>query len=285
MNEPVRILSDLHLGHKISRISDISTLRPLIAGAGTVVFNGDTWQELARPFRVRSAAMLEELQWLCAEEGVEPIFLPGNHDPGWQGPGWVELAGGRIVIMHGDALLADGSPWKREILVNGERVRELWQHHPQAGHDVTQRLQLAREIARDLCSVEYPTGRHFLQRAWDAVQPPLRAVKMIEAWLTQGSAGADFCDTYFPQAEVLIIGHFHWQGSWLARGRQVINTGSFTSPGRAHWVEWQDGWLSRGVIEESTEMCRKGKISDVWRWQRLRKVVHEDGIEPPTNPV
>lgn len=268
MNEPVRILSDLHLGHKISRISDISTLRPLIAGAGTLIFNGDTWQELARPFRVRSAAMLEELKTLCAEEGAEPIFLPGNHDPGWQGPGWMELAGGKIVIMHGDALLADGSPWKREILVNGERVRELWQNHPQAGHDVTQRLQLAREIARDLCSVEYPTGRHFLQRAWDAVLPPMRAVKMIEAWLTQGSAGANFCDTYFPQAEMLIIGHFHWQGSWLARGRQVINTGSFTSPGRAHWMEWHDGWLSRGVIEESPQMCRKGKISDVWRWSQ-----------------
>ena len=34
MNEPVRILSDLHLGHKISRISQVSALRPLIAGAG-----------------------------------------------------------------------------------------------------------------------------------------------------------------------------------------------------------------------------------------------------------
>ncbi|MEX1116594.1 MAG: hypothetical protein WEB53_15220 [Akkermansiaceae bacterium] len=266
MNEPVRILSDLHLGHKISRISNISALRPLIAGAGTIVFNGDTWQELARPFRVRSAAMLEELKSFCAEEGAHPIFLPGNHDPGWPGPGWLELAEGKIVIMHGDALLTEGSPWKREILVNGERVRELWRNHPQAGYDVTQRLQVAREIASNLCSVEYPIGRHFLQRAWDAVLPPLRAVKMIEAWLTQGSAGATFCDTYFPKAEVLIIGHFHWQGSWLAHGRQVINTGSFTSPGRAHWVEWSEGVLRRGVIEESPENCRMGKISDVWRW-------------------
>ena len=54
MNEPVRILSDLHLGHKISRITRVSALRPLISGAATVVFNGDTWQELAAPFRAKA---------------------------------------------------------------------------------------------------------------------------------------------------------------------------------------------------------------------------------------
>ena len=265
MNEPVRVLSDLHLGHKISRISQVAALRPLIAGAATVVFNGDTWQELARPFYDRSKEMLDKLKSLCREEGAAPVFLSGNHDPGWPGPGWVELAGGQIVITHGDALLFDGSPWKREILVGGKRVMELWNQHPRADHDIEERLRVAREIARELCSVEYPTGRHFLQRAWDAGLPPGRAVKMIEAWMIQGSVGAKFCETYFPQAEVLVIGHFHREGCWLRNGRRIINTGSFMAPGRAHWVEWNAGWLRRGVIDESPETCRKGKTLDVWR--------------------
>lgn len=266
MNEPVRVLSDLHLGHKICRIEQVSALRPLIAGAGTVIFNGDTWQELARPFLERSTAMLEELKSLCREEGAEAVFLSGNHDPGWPGPGWVELAGGRIVVTHGDALLFDGSPWKREILVSGQRVMELWNEHPRADRDVEERLRVARKIARELCSVEYPTGRRFLQRAWDAIIPPRRAVKMIEAWMIQGAAGAEFCERYFPNAEMLVIGHFHRVGNWLRNGRRVINTGSFTSPGRAHWVEWNDGWLSRGVIDESPEICRKGETLDAWRF-------------------
>ena len=206
MNEPVRILSDLHLGHKISRIAQVSALRPLIVGAGTVVFNGDTWQELAGKLYARSREMLDELQAICREEGAEAIFLSGNHDPGWPGPGWIALAGGRIIITHGDALLFDGSPWKREILVSGERVMEVWNKHPRADRDIEERLRVAREIARQLCSHEYPTGRHFIQRAWDAVLPPGRAVKMIEAWMIQGSAGAKFCETYFPEAEVLKIG-------------------------------------------------------------------------------
>lgn len=266
MNEPVRVLSDLHLGHKICRIDEVAALRPLIAGAGTVIFNGDTWQELAAPFLARSTVMLEELKSLCREEGAEAIFLPGNHDPGWSGPGWVELAGGRIVVTHGDALLPGGSPWKREILTRGERVTELWEKYPAAREDVADRHAVAREIARELCSVEYPTGRSFFQRAWDAVVPPRRAVKMVEAWATQGSRGGKFCEDYFPSAEVLLIGHFHWEGIWLRGGRRVINLGSFTSPGRAHWAEWSDGWLSWGLIDESPESCRKGKTYDVWRF-------------------
>lgn len=265
MNEPVRVLSDLHLGHKICRIEQVSALRPLIAGAATVVFNGDTWQELAEPFYKRSSHMLEELKALCREEGAEAVFLSGNHDPGWVGTGFLELAGGRIVITHGDALMHGGSPWKREVLVSGDRVNELWAGHPTATTDVTERLNVARDIARELCSVEYPTGRTFIQRSWDAAIPPRRAFTMIEAWATQASAGAKFCDDYFPDAEVLLIGHFHREGSWLRNGRRIINTGSFTSPGRAHWVEWNDGCLRRGVVDETLEKCTHGKVLDVWR--------------------
>jgi hypothetical protein len=168
MNETVRVLSDLHLGHKGSRISQVSTLRPLIAGAGKVIFNGDTWQELARPFFQRASEMLEELKSLCHEEGAEAVFLSGNHDPGWPGPGWVELAGGRIIITHGDALLFDGSPWKREILVHGARVLEMWDEHPEADKNIEERLFLARKMARELHSTSHPNGCNFLQRAWDA---------------------------------------------------------------------------------------------------------------------
>jgi predicted phosphodiesterase len=265
MNEPVRILSDLHLGHEICRIEQVAALRPLIAGAGTVIFNGDTWQELARPFFQRATAMLDELKSLCREEGAEAVFLSGNHDPGWPGRGWVELAGGRIVVTHGDALLFDSSPWKHEILVNGERVIELWAEHPHANNNAEERLRVARKIARELCSTRHPTGRRFFQRVWNAILPPSRALKMIQAWMSQGTMGAKFCENYFPQAEMLVIGHFHCGGTWAENGRRVINTGSFTSPGRAHWVEWNNGWLRRGIIEESPEICRMGETLDVWR--------------------
>jgi hypothetical protein len=104
-----------------------------------------------------------------------------------------------------------------------------------------------------------------IKRAWDAAIPPQRALKMIEAWFTQGAAGAKFCDRYFPHAELLVIGHFHHHGCWAEKGRLVINTGSFLDPGPAHYVELNDGWLIRGEIDESPAAFRFGRKLGVWR--------------------
>ncbi|MBK1884213.1 hypothetical protein JIN85_17470 [Luteolibacter pohnpeiensis] len=265
MKEPILMISDLHLAHRVSRITDVAALRPLLEGAGTVIFNGDTWQELATSLEKESAAMLQELKELCADLGCEPIFLSGNHDPGWEGKGWVELAGGKIIVTHGDAILYGGSPWKREVLTGGGAVEQAWAKYPGAWENPEIRIKVAREIASKLPSVKHPGGRHLFQRAWDAVVPPQRGLEMVMAWLSQGVEGGKFCDRYFPEAEILIIGHFHWQGCWRVGHRIVINTGSFLPPSRAHWVEWKDGLLSRGVIAEPKGAYRKGTILDVWR--------------------
>jgi predicted phosphodiesterase len=260
------VFSDLHLGHRAGRIESVAALRPLFEGAGTVVFNGDTWQEMTRCVRQRSAEMLQELESLCASLGCETVFLSGNHDPGWPGPGWLGLAGGRIVITHGDALMFEGSPWRREILTNAPKVLELWARHPAAGEDIGARLRVARAIARTLPSQDQPHGKRLWQRAWDAVTPPRRALRMLEAWCCQGSLANTFCDRYFPSAEVLVIGHFHRHGLWQRGSRLIINTGSFVNPGHAHWVEWHDGRLRRGVIVETPARCSPGEVLDVWRF-------------------
>lgn len=265
MKEPVRILSDLHLGHRVSRITSVESLRPLITGAATVVFNGDTWQELAVMFREKSAEMLEELTTLCREEGAEPVFLSGNHDPGWPGTGWLELGDGKILITHGDALFFDGSPWSREAIAGQDDIRELWRQHHAAADDAGERLRLAREIARYLVPKTFPKGRKLWQRIWEAACPPQRALKMLHSWLTQADAAVDFSNKFFPRAEVIVIGHFHRSGIWHKRGRLVINTGAYLPPGDALWVEWNQGWLSCGKVLESPDRYTLGPAKARWR--------------------
>jgi predicted phosphodiesterase len=264
LKKPVRILSDLHLGHRVSRIADVESLRPLVAGAGTVIFNGDTWQELANELKSASARMLDDLRALCREEGCDTVFLPGNHDPGWQGDGYLELEGGKVVVTHGDALLRSGAPWKREILLAPERVEELWKARPSAAFDARERHQLAREISRSYPVVKHPEGRSLFQRAFDAIHPPQRALEMLKAWRTQGDRGLEFRDRYFPKAEFLIIGHFHWAGTWTKGDLRVINTGSFLNPGRAYWVEIGKDEIIYGKVDESKSLWQNGPATCRW---------------------
>lgn len=264
MRLPVRILSDLHLGHRVSRIASVEKLRPLIAGAGTVIFNGDTWQELAAIFREKSAAMLEELKALCKEEGAEAIFLSGNHDPGWSGPGWVELAGGKILITHGDAFFAEGSPWSREAFARHAEVAELWKRHGAAVADPAKRIELAREIALVLRAAEYPKGQKLWNRVLEAVRPPRRAYEILRVWTRQADVAANFASRYFPNAQIMVKGHFHRTGLWHRQGKLVVNLGAFLPPCPAWWAEYEGGYFRVGKIEEG-EAYRMGTVLGVWR--------------------
>jgi UDP-2,3-diacylglucosamine pyrophosphatase LpxH len=265
MTPPVRILSDLHLGHRVSRIGSVERLRPLIRGAGAVIFNGDTWQELAGTFRERSAEMLADLKRICAEEGAEAVFLSGNHDPGWPGPGWAELAGGRILVTHGDAFFPDGSPWSREALTRQDQVGALWERFQGVIDDPAARIVLAREMALLLRAAEYPKGKKLWQRALDAVRPPRRACEMLRVWATQADAAARFAGRYFPRAEIIVKGHFHRAGIWNRRGKLVVNLGAFMNPCPALWADYDGGLFRCGKVDESGADYRLGEVLGVWR--------------------
>lgn len=263
LRHPVLILSDLHLGHPASRVTRVADLKPLIEGAGTVIFNGDTFQELSRGIRERSQAMLDELRELCAGLGIETQFLSGNHDPGWPGPGWLELAGGRIVVTHGDAVFWQGSPWSRERYAREDQLEELWREHLTREDDAGERLRLAREVARALKAASLPRGRSLWQRVHDAFSPPRRGLEILRVWWNQADAIARFAEDYFPAAEVVVVGHFHRGGVWHKRGRLVVNSGAFLRPHGAHWVEWSGDYLRVGRIEMNGRY-RRGAVSGVW---------------------
>lgn len=264
MREPVLILSDLHLGHHASRVEGASQFRPLLEGMGTVVLNGDTFQELALDLRPRSEVLFGELKGLCRELGVEMVMLSGNHDPGWPGKGWVEMAEGRIVVTHGDSVFWTGSPWSRERFEREERLEDLWSEHHEAECDTGERLKLAREIALELRPGRFRKGRSLLRRVVDALSPPRRAWEILKVWLFQVQAVSRFAERYFPEAEVLVIGHFHYSGVWVRDGRLIINTGTYVSPHHALWAEWCGGVLRCGKVEEDGDY-RRGECLGVWR--------------------
>ena len=68
---PLRVVSDLHLGHPSALVGSVEWLRPLLAGARTVVFNGDTCELAHAPWRASAEELLGLLRNLCDELGVE----------------------------------------------------------------------------------------------------------------------------------------------------------------------------------------------------------------------
>lgn len=273
MKEPIIILSDLHLGLPASKIESVEQLCPMLEGAATVVFNGDTFQEIALELRARSEVLLSDLRKLCGEMGVETVFLSGNHDPGWEGPGWLELAGGRIVITHGDAVMWGGSPWSREAIHRRDQVRELWSHNQQADHDPEERIELAKLISKLLEPATSPKGRNLFRRVLDAVSPPKRALEILRVWLSQADKAAMFAERYFPRAEVLILGHFHRAGDWRRSGRLIVNTGAYVNPHRSMWVSYAGGWLRLGRVEEKDGLFVPAEAHSVWRMGSKEVVV------------
>lgn len=266
MKGSVRILSDLHLGHRVSRIDAARQLRPLLEGVDTVVFNGDTWQELALAFRGEGARLLEELKQMAAGMGVDLIFLPGNHDPSCGGRGYLELGAGAVLVTHGDAVFGETVPWSRVVPNKFAEIRGLYAACPEAAHDLDARLKVAGEVGR---LIEVPIkvfGRNLLARAWDAAWPPTRGLRMLWTWRTMVTQTSEFVDRFRPLAQVVVFGHFHRAGIWLHRDRLLINTGSFMPPGAALCVDWQpDGWLRTRPITYHHGEFVPGEALGVWK--------------------
>jgi hypothetical protein len=73
--DPILILSDLHLGHRGSRIDDVSRLEALIQPFRTVIFNGDTSEVWYAADRPRGRKLTADLARLCHHVGCKAIFV------------------------------------------------------------------------------------------------------------------------------------------------------------------------------------------------------------------
>lgn len=268
----VRILSDLHLGHDLSTVRTVASLRPLIAGASTVVFNGDTYQERKSGFRIKAAAMLEELQALCREEGAEAIFLRGNHDPetfAWE---LLDLEEGRVTITHGDVWLRLISPWSREMPQLRPVLEKIHAASATGGVvDLEEKFEILRRCRLALPpSMTRQRDQSFRARAnlfFREIWPPRRPWEVLKVYAQlPGLAGA-FVEQYRPRCQVLVFGHTHRAKIWRRGGRLLVNTGAFVTFAAPLMVEIEEGMVKVLSLTGDSEGWR---IREVIRRARLR---------------
>jgi predicted phosphodiesterase len=250
----IRIVSDVHYADRSSRVRSLGQLRPLLEGATSFVFNGDTLD--TRPDRnpQRTAERRREVLEFFASAGTPVTFLTGNHDPDLSRQHAVEFEGGRILVTHGDVLFDTIVPWAKDAAAIRQKVLAALAALPEDGScRLDGRLAAFRSVAATIPQrhqSEPDPLRYALRLVGDTVWPPHRALSILRAWREAPGRAAALARKHRPRAKFIIIGHTHRPGVWqTASGIVVVNTGSFCRPFGTMAAEVADGSIRIRRVE------------------------------------
>lgn len=261
--EPILILSDVHFAHPACLLEHWNELEPLLRQARTVIFNGDTVEMRYRRSMESAKSVADEVRGYCESLGVTPVFVTGNHDPIISEVHHLELAGGQLLVLHGDVLFDEITPWSREAAVaRPAHIRILDDMGGKENLDLEGRLEAVRRACLEFEKLE---ARHppnifgkittYLQELW----PPTRPFKIIKVWCETPGVASALAQKFRPDATMVTLGHTHRSGVWTSGGRMIVNTGSFTPLSGRLGV-----WVEAGQIRVRQILRKKG----VWSFGR-----------------
>ncbi len=239
----VRFISDLHYGHERCEAPSPAELAELVLrdGVGMLVVVGDLAETRNCPWQAEGKRLREELRAECRSRGVQLVEISGNHDPDVE-PLLVRFWGGRVVAMHGHALYREVAPWSWEYLRNKEKCRALIADYRHRDHLLHDRL----ELSRDMCQLTTPILRRegirnkYLRGFMHCFWPPQRPFNIVWSWLTCARRAERFARRYFPEAQTVVLGHFHRFGNWQLRRRHILNTGAWFKHATPYMVDMKD---------------------------------------------
>ncbi len=261
---PIRIISDVHYGDRSCRVRSLDRLRPLLEGASAFVFNGDTLDTRPSEDAARTESLRREVLEFASSAPIPVTLLTGNHDPDLTGDSSLELAGGAVLVTHGDILFDAIVPWSKDAPVIRERIAAALAGAPRDGPGALEgRLAAFRSVAasvHQLHQSETNPLRYVAKLATDTVWPPHRVVSILKAWSQAPGRAAALAERHRPGARFIITGHTHRPGVWrMPSGVTVINTGSFSRPFGAMAAEVSDDGVRVRRVDERGGEYRPGR--------------------------
>ena len=242
MQEPIRIISDLHFGLSASLLENAGQLAPLLSGAKSVIFNGDTVETRLPQKKDDAPALVAALDAACAATGAQPFYINGNHDPLLSPLNHADLCGGAVLVTHGDLLFHNISPWskKNARLMGAAHSELLAAFDDDALLDFEKHLDASKRasLAVEMKDLHLPHGRFaqmlfLLGQLW----PPERPFQILRCWLETPRRAVALARTFRPQAHIILLGHTHRAGIWHIGPRIIINTGSFITFAKSFAVD------------------------------------------------
>jgi predicted phosphodiesterase len=248
VEEPIRIISDIHLGHTASLAREITQLEPLFDGVKTVIFNGDTVEMRSERDRDRAEHIMRDLREFCDAQDATTHFINGNHDPIISTTNHLELGGGDLLVTHGDVLFHEIAPWGAEAEQSkGLHDRFLSELDASELNDLEKILSTNKRVSQNIEFDDFniPDGAWgqlttFMRQTW----PPKRLVRMVASWGQTPRHAINLVKLYRPTAKCVIVGHTHFPGVWHRHGYSVINTGSFLPMLGRLAVDYENGQIN-----------------------------------------
>ena len=260
INEPIRIISDLHLGFPSSKLAHPGQLLPLLRGPASVIFNGDSVELHFDRRRGQGLRDADALRAACEKSGARPFFINGNHDSDISDLSHADLAGGAILVTHGDMLYHDISPWDgaKAAIMGRAHAEQLAAMDEDALNDFEKRLHATKRAALALELHDIPLPRGPLAQAallLEVLWPPWTPFRILKCWRETPGRAVHLAETFRPRAQIIVIGHTHRAGIWRVGPRIVINTGSFMPLARRLAVD-----VEAGAVSVKTVLHKRGEF-------------------------
>ena len=261
MSQRIRIVSDLHIGHRASSLTCPSSLRELATDIDHLIFNGDTLE--------LKYAHNEELERRFAEEvaswGIETTIITGNHDPSISGRHDMDLFGGAIYVTHGDALFETIAPWSSSLpylkasleILKSNGYKDSWDRDLATYLEMIKEASLmAQEMDTDYNPTLWGKLKIFLHQAW----PPTRPFKILDCWRRVPGHAVAFAERFGKNPRFIIVGHTHNPGIWQKGSQVVINLGSFFPWPGARCVDIENGRLLVRKLHRGPNRIKIGPV-------------------------
>jgi predicted phosphodiesterase len=223
------VVSDLHLGRP-DGLRSPSELDAILEPGACLVLNGDSAELRDPQHREAAEVALADLRARARGRGASLVMLAGNHDPDIAPERMMSLAGGTVIVTHGDAFHPSVAPWSARAAA----MRSAWNETldalpPELRGTVQATFAAARAAGRAEVGVgaSHTTLRRLLTS-------PSALLSIMMYWRAFPALAARFAETFAASASIVVAGHSHWHGVSRVGQRTIVNTGAFAPPRAPH---------------------------------------------------
>ncbi|MEE4213204.1 MAG: metallophosphoesterase family protein [Parvularcula sp.] len=267
MSSKIRIVSDLHVGHRASVIDHLDALKPLTEGVDWLILNGDTLElkygdlDLKHYDAVVEKKRFEDeiSKWSC-----KVSVITGNHDPEISDLHSLSILGGKVFITHGDGLFPTVAPWSSNI---GNLEKHAAVIDPEATgateHDLHDYLALHKQVAirahkddKKYNPTLWGKMKIFLHQTW----PPIIPFRILKSWREVPARAVSLTERFGLSPQFIVVGHTHKPGVWKRGGITVINLGSYFPWPGTRCIDIEGATLVVRKVHKRQNAIRIGRV-------------------------